>query len=146
MRRAHITPYALSYTAWYIGLTILLALLFALLDWPGGMGTIVLIAFGASWATGRKFARRQGRAPSLIERRAYAWRALLGCFLATTALSFLVTLLAFPFEDLLAVFASLMQLEYVLTGLGVMLIASGLFYAAIRLGFVWAGERYAAED
>ena len=63
MPRAHITPYAISYTFWYIALTVLVALLFALLQWPGGVGTILLIAFGASWHAGRKFALQEGCHP-----------------------------------------------------------------------------------
>lgn len=146
MPRAHITPYAISYTLWYIALTVLVALMFALLQWPGGVGTILLIAFGASWHAGRKFARHEGRAPSTVEGRAYSWRALAGCFLATTTLSFLVAWLAFGLAALQHALQSFLSLEYVLVGLGVMLLLGGLFYAAIRLGFAWAGARYAAED
>ncbi len=146
MQRAHITPYAISYTLWYIALTVLVALLFALLNWPGGVGTILLIAFGASWHAGRKFARHLGRAPTTLEGRAYSWRALLGCFLATTALSFLVAWLAFGLAPLQRALQSFLNIEYVLVGLGVMLLLGGLFYAVIRLGFAWAGARYAAQD
>ncbi|MFI0546254.1 MAG: ABZJ_00895 family protein [Brachymonas sp.] len=146
MPRAHISPYAISYTLWYIALTVLVALIFSLLQWPGGLGTILLIAFGASWHAGRKFARHLGRAPSTAEGRAYSWRALLGCFLTTTALSFLVAWLAFGLAPLQAALANFLSLDYVAVGLGVMLLLGGLFYAAIRLGFAWAGARYAAED
>ena len=114
MQRAHITPYAISYTLWYIALTVLVALLFALLNWPGGVGTILLIAFGASWHAGRKFARHLGRAPTTLEGRAYSWRALLGCFLATTALSFLVAWLG----ALAAGAAELSKHRICLSGLG----------------------------
>ena len=81
-----------------------------------------------------------------MEGRAYSWRALLGCFLTTTALSFLVAWLAFGLAALQQALQSFLSLEYVLVGLGVMLLLGGLFYAAIRLGFAWAGARYAAED
>jgi hypothetical protein len=146
MQRAHITPYAISYTLWYIALTILVALIFSLLNWPGGVGTILLIAFGASWHAGRKFARHEGRAPTTVEGRAYSWRALLGCFLTTTGLSFVIASLAFGLAHLQATLGNFLNAEYVAVGLGVMLLLGGLFYAVIRLGFAWAGARYAAED
>ena len=146
MQRAHITPYAISYTLWYIALTVLVALLFTLLQWPGGVGTILLIAFGASWHAGRKFARHEGRSPSPAEGHAYSWRALVGCFLTTTALSFLVAWLAFGLDALHAVLQNFLNLDYVLIGLGVMLFLGCLFYAVIRLGFAWAGARYTVQD
>lgn len=144
--RAHVTPYAISYTLWYISLTVLVALLFALLEWPGGMGTVLLIAFGASWGTGRRFARREGRAPTSLEGKAYSWRALLGCFLATTALSFLVAFLAFGPAQVQQVLQAVFTLDFIVVGLMLLLIFSALFYGVIRIGFAWAGAKYATQD
>ena len=54
--------------------------------------------------------------------------------------------LAFGLAPLQRALQSFLNLDYVLVGLGVMLLLGALFYAVIRLGFAWAGARYAAED
>ena len=142
MQRAHITPYALTYTAWYLGLTVLIAFIFALLAWPGGMGTILLIILAATARAARRFVHEHARVPNVAEAQAYSWRALVGAFLASLLITIPLALFVLPAKETQEILDSFKSLEYVMVGLGVLALLAGAYYAVIRLGFVWSAKQF----
>ena len=142
MQRVHISPYAYTYTRWYLGLTVLIAFIFALLAWPGGMGTILLIILAATAMAARRFVHDHARVPNDAEVHAYAWRALAGAFLASLLITVPLALFVLPAEETQAIFDSFKSLEYVMVALGVLALFAGAYYAVIRYGFVWSAKQF----
>ena len=142
MQRAHITPYALTYTAWYLGLTVLIAFIFALLAWPGGMGTILLIILAATARAARRFVHEHARVPHTAEVQAYAWRALVGAFLASLLITLPIAFFVLPAQETQEIFANFKSLEYVVVGLGVLALFAAAYYVVIRIGFVWSAKQF----
>ena len=142
MQRVHITPYALTYTRWYLGLTVLIAFIFALLAWPGGIGTILIIIFTATAMAARSFVRDHARVPNVIEAQAYSWRALVGAFLASLLITVPIALFVLPAQDTQEILDNFKSLEYVMVGLGVLALLAGAYYAVIRFGFVWSAKQF----
>ena len=142
MQRVHITPYAYAYTRWYLGLTVLIAFIFALLAWPGGIGTILIIIFAATAMAARRFVRDHARVPNVAEAQAYSWRSLVGAFLASLLITIPLALFVLPAEETQEILDSFKSVEYVMVGLGVLALLAGAYYAVIRLGFVWSAKQF----
>ena len=142
MQRVHITPYAYTYTRWYLGLTVLIAFIFALLDWPGGIGTILIIILAATAMAARRFVRDHARVPNVAEAQAYSWRSLVGAFLASLLITIPLALFVLPAEETQEILDSFKSVEYVMVGLGVLALLAGAYYAVIRLGFVWSAKQF----
>lgn len=142
MQRVHITPYAYTYTRWYLGLTVLIAFIFALLDWPGGIGTILIIIFAATAIAARRFVRDHARVPNVAEAQAYSWCSLVGAFLASLLITIPLALFVLPAKETQEILDSFKSLEYVMVGLGVLALLAGAYYAVIRLGFVWSAKQF----
>ena len=142
MQRVHITPYAYTYTRWYLGLTVLIAFIFALLAWPGGIGTILIIILAATAMAARHFVRDHARVPNVAEAQAYSWRSLVGAFLASLLITIPLALFVLPAKETQEILDSFKSLEYVMVGLGVLALLAGAYYAVIRLGFVWSAKQF----
>ena len=142
MQRVHITPYAYTYTRWYLGLTVLIAFIFALLAWPGGIGTILIIILAATAMAARRFVRDHARVPNVAEAQAYSWRSLVGAFLASLLITIPLALFVLPAEETQEILDSFKSLEYVMVGLGALALLAGAYYAVIRLGFVWSAKQF----
>ena len=136
MQRVHITPYAYAYTRWYLGLTVLIAFIFALI------GTILIIILAATAMAARRFVRDHARVPNVAEAQAYSWRALVGAFLASLLITIPLALFVLPAEETQEILDSFKSLEYVMVGLGVLALLAGAYYAVIRLGFVWSAKQF----
>jgi hypothetical protein len=130
--------YTLVFASVYLVLTLVILLILAGLKLKGGASINVVAALAGGFVAAWKFNKDKGRAPTLDEKKAFAWQGLLSVWLISILLALVVLSLALPFSQW-KFFAMLMlpSTSIVMMLIGAMAFASVIYYCAIRWSFAW---------
>lgn len=118
-------------------LMVLVAVLAEVLKLNSGAGLAIGATMGSSFFAAAAFAKDHGRAPTKLEKGAFAWRALCATWLISLFLVAVIAAIFVPVAEIRELARSLASGAVIGIGIGVVLFVSAINYVGIRWSFGW---------